>query len=197
MYGEASKVLDKDIDEIIELYILSPTPAVTRALVRAYAAYIEASLYDMRQETLKRARKSSSTLSLEEENVLLEKNFFLDKKGRLQSKDEHQKFLPLVLFSIKTYAKSHGINFEPNTGDHSWEAFQYFVKFRNRLTHPKSLQDIEFSKNDLEKMMTALQWFHNTNGALLDEINKGLSLVPIVPDGNAYCKLHPKLHPCE
>ena len=172
MFGDASKALGDDIDELAELYRSNSSPPVTRSLVRAYSAYIEASVFEMRQEALQRYRDNPELFSPEEESVLLEKSVFLDRKGKVQSKDDYQPFLPLVLFSIRAYARSYGANFEPDTGDHRWESFQHFVSFRNRLMHPKSLQNIEFDGDDLSKMMEALDWFHDTNMLMVDSIRR-------------------------
>jgi hypothetical protein len=176
MCRDASKALGDDIDELGELYKSNSSPSVTRSLVRAYSAYIEASVFEMRQVALQRYRGNPELFSPEEESVLLEKSVFLDRKGKVQSKDDYQRFLPLVLFSIRAYARSYGANFEPDTGDHRWESFQHFVSFRNRLMHPKSLLDIEFDDDDLLKMMAALDWFHDTNMLMVDSIRRANNL---------------------
>lgn len=176
MFGEASKTLDDDIDELVKLYESNATPAVTRALVRAYAAYIEAAVFEMRQEALQKSRDYPGVFSPEEDSVLLEKSVFLDKKGKVQSKDDYQRFVPLVLFSMRAYAKSHGAHFEPDTSDHKWSAFQQFINFRNRLVHPKSLSDIEFTRDDLSQMMKALDWFHDTNMSMVESVRRALGL---------------------
>jgi hypothetical protein len=176
MFGDASKALGDDIDELAELYKSNSSPPVTRSLVRAYSAYIEASVFEMRQVALQTYRGNPELFSPEEESVLLEKSVFLDRKGKVQSKGDYQRFLPLVLFSIRAYARSYGASFEPDTGDHRWESFQHFVNFRNRLMHPKSLLDIEFDGDDLSKMMAALDWFHDTNMLMVDSIRRANNL---------------------
>jgi hypothetical protein len=98
MFGDASKALGDDIDELAELYKSNSSPPVTRSLVRAYSAYIEASVFEMRQVALQRYRGNPELFSPEEESVLLEKSVFLDRKGKVQSKGDYQRFLPLVLF---------------------------------------------------------------------------------------------------
>lgn len=170
MFGEASRALNSDIDELLKVYGNNPTRAITRALVRAYAAYFEAAVFEMRQEALDMSRNKPWIFSPEEESVLIEKIVFLDKKGRIQSKDDFQRFLPLVLFSFRAYAHSCGATFEPDTSLHKWESFQHFIAFRNRLMHPRSISEIEFDWNDLTKLVEALSWFQDTVDSMLDSV---------------------------
>jgi hypothetical protein len=160
---ETFSTLSEDIDAIQELYENIMSDALARALARSYSAYIEGTLFQLREVAINSAKKVPNIFSADEWVLLIEKKPFLNSKGEIEVKDNFERFLPMLLFTMKQYVKIHGATFNPDTGDNRWDHMKRFVSFRNRLMHPKSDSDLDFTKEDLNSMLKAVHWFHDNS----------------------------------
>lgn len=160
---ETCSTLSKDIDVIQDLYVESPNSTLARSLARSYSAYIEGTLSQLRQEAISSATKNPHIYTPEELSVLLEKQSFLNKKGEIEHKDCFERFLPIMLFTMRQYIKVYDAKFSPDTSDNRWCDMREFVALRNRLMHPTSATDLQFSQEDLKSMLQAVHWFHDNH----------------------------------
>ena len=144
-----------------------------RALVHAVSAYFEGCAHGIRQNTI-RVDDDLRVLSDGERVILLELSYKLDNKGEVVVSDSFERFRNMLLFSLRTLAKAHGaLQYKPDTSDHRWNSVQEFVKLRNRITHPKSADDLQCSKEDIDRLLEAFDWFHDT----IRNIGKELGIV--------------------
>lgn len=151
-------VLNRDVNAIIAYENFKEDESAHRSLIRAHFAFIEGMVYQLRSVALASGAKTG-TFSAEEIAVLREETYSLNRKGELEKRDSFEKVLPMMLFSMSAYAKIHGAVFEPDTGSHGWEAMKKYVKIRNALTHPKSVDDLQVDEGKVEISGDAGDWF--------------------------------------
>lgn len=155
---EVFRVLSADINKICTYENFVNDEAAHRSLIRAHFAFIEGMVYQLRSIALA-SDADLSVYSAEEISVLREKNYFLNQKGGIERQDSFERILPMMLFSMRAYAKLHRTTFSPDTGAHGWEAMRKYVKIRNALTHPKTLDDLVVNKEKTEISSAANEWF--------------------------------------
>lgn len=143
--------LARDADACEAELVRTGTGLAKRNFVRALFAWIEAVSYLMRQHVLQEARKEMLT----EESVptLLaasERSYYIDGNGdvvqtRLKTRSSNS-----LLFSLKSFAEGMGLSLTIDRGGHNWQAYSRALKIRDRLTHPRSVEDLELTEADIE-----------------------------------------------
>jgi hypothetical protein len=132
-----------------------------RSLFRATFALIEGLSFQFRSVSLACAAAMPQLLTTAEISLLKEEKYKLDNKGTPKASADFQRLLPNIFFSMRCYAKVHGVIFEPDTKNHGYESMQKFVSIRNGLEHPKSASGLENSDEDLRHAMEAVIWWKN------------------------------------
>ena len=155
-------VLASDVEKALEHGLSARSSFALRTLFRAYFALIEGLTYQFRKIALACGEYDAHLLTVEEITLLREQKYSLNNKGMPVPTTDYNKLLPGMLFSIRCYSKVHGVQFEPDTGLHGWEAMQEFVKIRNGLEHPKTVADLELNEAQVLNANEAATWWKST-----------------------------------
>lgn len=154
-------ILSRDVDAATAYGQMEKTPYAQRALVRAHFALIEGLSYSLRQVTLA-SLQGTEFLTEAEVALLREERYSIDEKGHPKTAPQFLKFPDSLLFSIRCYIKNHGATFDPDTQHPGWSAMRRAVKVRDRVTHPKTAESLDLSKEDLESFVDAAAWWKMT-----------------------------------
>ena len=154
-------VLNADLDAALAYGRQDNTPYAQRALVRAYFALVEGLSYQLRQVTLA-SLKGTDLLSAPEIALLREERCSLDNNGRHKVSEHFLPFPQSLLFSIRSYVKNHGAEFEPDTKLPGWSAMRRAIAIRNSVTHPKSDNALSLTDQDLQAFVDAAAWWKAT-----------------------------------
>ncbi|MEH6594973.1 MAG: hypothetical protein V7736_05440 [Colwellia polaris] len=165
-------LLSNDIEEIREYGKENNNGFAQRTLLRTHFAFIEGMVFQLRCVAIATAKEYPDLFSNQEVTLLQEESYQLNAKGKLETKDNFQKLLPMLLFTINCYTRIHGAKITVKTGEHGWEALKEYLKIRNRLMHPKSLEDLELDEASLKKSTEAAKWFKSTLQEVFDECKK-------------------------
>jgi len=162
-----------------------------RLLIREFCTFVEViayhfkrfSLYIVQQmvPSIKVAEHFANTteilapyldaLSPAEVMMLEECSPVLDENGTPTTKRMFPQMLPNLRFAIAAYLKVVRTGVKIDFSGTGWSAMRVTVGVRNRLTHPKSLQDLFVSDNDIAKMVLANDWLLQTRRDMLREAN--------------------------
>jgi hypothetical protein len=97
--------------------------------------------------------------------LLLEEAPFLQNTGKMELQPQRIPFLNHIAFTLRTYAETIGL--EPDFfGLNGWNQLRTALAVRHRLTHPKSLNDIEVSDADLKAVKEGNEWLRGVLGRL-------------------------------
>lgn len=111
--------------------------------------------------------KSESVFSAAEIILLKEEQAHLNSNGEV----EVQKIkIPLrnnFKFATKSYAKACSIEFHLDLSTQGWEMFIKAIKIRDRITHPRSIDDLQVSLNDIEIVEKGMEFFREATAPLL------------------------------
>jgi hypothetical protein len=166
--------LNSDLEAARTATLQNPTDFNKRTLVRTCAALIEGLSYQLRQVTLA-SMQNTELLTEGERAILKETKYQVSAKGAVEERDNFQSTLSMLLFSLIIYAKNHGASFSPNTSDNGWNCLRNAFALRDRLMHPKSVQDLHVADDAGDEFTAGVEWWDNTIIDLLaacDEADK-------------------------
>jgi hypothetical protein len=140
-----------------------------RSLVRAFFAQVEGTTYLMRQVVVWAHTRGECTLSPEEALLVREEapKYNLQRK-RVETSERPNHLLENVVLSITLLARAFCAAYSLPLSAHGWEHFQKAVKRRNKITHPKSLNDIFITHDDMMSFRQAVIWFSASVGDLME-----------------------------
>lgn len=140
-----------------------------REAYRVTFAWIEGTVFMMKQFSLKAAPIYGVKLSSQELAIISEKQARLDERGQIKLQTAYPDTKANVRFAFRLMAQSHGVTFQLDTGGQGWQDFQKTHKVRNRITHPKSLANLEVTDSELFALIHTIRW-------LSEQITQVLSL---------------------
>ena len=159
-------VLKDDFDRAKLAVTVDPSEFHKRSLVRAAFALIEGFSFHLRQVTLA-TLKDTSFLTEGDRAILREERYQLSANGTPETRDNFQRTLPMILFSLRVYAKNHGAAFTPDTSDSGWNCLRKAVDIRDRVTHPKALGDLQITDDLGSTFSEGVRWWNEALGELL------------------------------
>jgi hypothetical protein len=154
-------ILSEDLDAAIAYSNSVDSPYAQRALVRAFFALVEGFSYQLRQVTIA-SSGGTPLLTTTEIELLRERRLVLADNGNSKETDSFLPFRQGLLFSVRTYVKNHGAEFEPETNDQGWQAMLETINLRHRVTHPKTPTSLTLSGHDLDQLFRASDWWQST-----------------------------------
>ena len=84
-------------------------------------------------------------------------SYRIDDNGHLQLERPNISLKHRTLFALNMTARVTGSDISPKQ-DEGWKQFVQATKIRNRITHPKTQDDLEVSKQEYATVVEALQW---------------------------------------
>lgn len=147
-----------------------------RILIRNVFSIIETYLY-VTKELIKNKLviDKTSEITWADLAILNEQKVVLDTQGKVQVKEDFQKFEPSLRFTLRTFAKAFGSTL-PNYGDSNFEKLKKLNKRRNDLTHPKSLEELTISDQEMKDTISMFLWFTQTHGMINNQCLEWLKI---------------------
>jgi hypothetical protein len=138
-------------------------------LIRAYFAAIEGLIWMYREHVVDIA-KSCDKLTFEEQIAFAEVTYAVTAQGRIV---EQARFVPMLALIRLTTKLAEKIN--PTLKVHfngtGWDSLRQAVEIRNRITHPKSVVDLEISDMDLKTCRGGFDWLFEMCTSALETSN--------------------------
>ena len=165
--GMMWKALADDVDVCQRYLQQDDLPATRRQLVRAIFALIEASTYYGKREALGVARDKGHKVHVLAEAALLDVGYAVSSKGKIEAQSARIPLANNIKLSLRALATFVAPGFDPPFGDSGWEKLRLAIRIRDRLTHPKSLKDLEVSDEDLATVRAGFNWYRLASAAIV------------------------------
>jgi hypothetical protein len=159
-------VLNADVESARDATLRNPSEFNKRTLVRTCAALVEGLSFQLRQVTLA-SLKDTNVLSGSELAILRETKHQLSDQGEVRERNDFQSTLPMLLFTLRVYAKNHGASYSPKTADNGWNCLRKALALRDRLMHPKSFEDLQVTDEAGTEFTAGIQWWDDSVASLL------------------------------
>lgn len=145
-----------------------------RAYIRALFAYIEGITYRMKAQAFSAYTAGGAQYTREELAIILEESYSLNDKGEVVTRSIFNSTHKNVRFAFNMYARAWGVIFILDCSDHKWASFKKAIGIRNRVTHPKTLADLNVSDEDMQILREGAYWYSRNSLELLLDIRDKL-----------------------
>ncbi|GLV20281.1 hypothetical protein TomMM35A_01440 [Sphingobium sp. TomMM35A] len=141
-----------------------------RNALRAIISAIEGAVWIYRAHVLSVAQSlgmSTSKLEL----AFSEMSVHVSEEGKIKEQQRFVATTAMIRLATRT-AEELCPGLEIDFSDAAWSKLRSAIRLRNRITHPKSLEDLSVSLEDLDAAQTGFNWFL-TNVAMVMEATLG------------------------
>lgn len=162
--GKMQDILRQDVTELHEFgKERHADQAWRRSLFRSVFSWIEGMIFQMKQVALHtQGGYYQAVFSLAEKTFLEEARYLLKDNGNTNTKYDNfiniEKNLRFAYLMI-TKGYSLSITLDIDNGDNGWNQFKNAIRIRNQLTHPKSINDLNVSDQDVKNLLGTISWF--------------------------------------
>jgi hypothetical protein len=146
-----------------------------RSFIRAACSVIEGAIFCLKDAALNTFGESEHMLSAAERALLREESYKLNDNGKAMTRPS---FIPItsnIIFAFTMYARAHKLDYALILGDGGWIDFRGAVKIRNRLMHPKGLEDLMVSEDEQDVVAAASIWVGRNLVTILKQCNPSLA----------------------
>lgn len=187
-FKKLEDTLIEDAEEAQRRYSQDPSDFNARMLVKTLFTYVEGHLYAFKQVTLAleevlappfppadptRRRSKYVVLFSDEERAMLEEfTYRLDSSGRAVKSDYYPRFPDSFKFTVAAFYKAIKMPNDIDFNCPGWNDLIFGQDIRNRFTHPKSVESLGVTGNDLARMESGVQWYENVINHLLHKLEK-------------------------
>jgi hypothetical protein len=144
-----------------------------RDFVRSTFAAVEGWLWDFRQRA-QSVLKEVRDFSPAEQAAFAETSFTISSNGTLIEQTRYYSMTTMFRFIVRL-AEEEFDNPLVDFGSNDWQAFNRAAEIRNRITHPKDINDFNLSESDIETVRSSSIWLLTTIAELRETLNIGLS----------------------
>lgn len=165
--NELFGILQGDVTSADEMLKQNPTNQyLRRTVVRTTFAMIEGHLNILAQNVLDGYRNNQFSLSKEELEKIAEE--ISTKRGM---RPKYMSMGDKVTFYFKIFARKFGgLDFIVDSTTKGWDQFDNAIQIRNRLMHPKQLEDTSVDDKQLTSIIDVARWFLSLNSQLLNNV---------------------------
>ena len=137
--------------------------AIRRLYIRVFVTMVEGSVAAIKNVIL----HYSEQLNDAERAVLRDVTFDLNEKGVPYERPLRPPILSSLKFAFRIFASVHKLSIVPDYRSSGWQAMKNVIELRNRLTHPKTPNDLKVTDTDLKSVDEAEIWLRDNHGSLL------------------------------
>lgn len=144
-----------------------------RAYIRSTFAFLEATVWLLKKvcvTILVQPGNSAKRLSLAEYALLQDQTYELRNNGEPSVQTKHLRLRDNLRFTFNVFNWISGSKIDPGVGTRSWDAFMRAVAIRNRITHPKSADDMIIADSEIQTCKEVLSWFNEMVAASIKEL---------------------------
>ena len=152
-------ILREDVSSCLQQLNKHDTQFWRRNYVRAVFAFFEGSVFVMKRMTLDEINENALELPAATEALLMDESYELSEDAEPVSRRLHLPLARNVKFAFESFARALGASLQIDPKD--LYDFKQAVKVRNRITHPKTNEDVVISDADLTVVKKAEQWFEH------------------------------------
>ena len=154
-----SKVLGEDVLRAKHRMDSEPLDANRRDFARATFSAIEAQYWQLKMYIVENVITDKSA-SIHKISALREESYSINEKGDVYVQPKGYS-LKVGIRLIVSILKEHRISIPVDFRSSEWENIDRMVRIRNRLTHPKCMDDISITKDEAECCYRAFTYLNH------------------------------------
>ncbi len=133
-----------------------------RAYVRSLFAFFEGSVWILKQVVLQAAKESKRPLfSTGEYSLLRDVSYDLKANGDIRKSDKFLRLPENLRFTHKIVNRVFSGSVDLQVGTKPWNDFLHAIEVRNRVTHPKRLDEFLISDSEITLCRSVCSWYND------------------------------------
>ncbi len=132
------------------------TAAAQRNFVRTLFAAVEGTAWEYR-EYVRGIAEDVGALTSEADAALKAETYIVTDTGRIVSQPRYLSLVATIRLTTRL-AQSLNPALSVDFGERGWSALKATIALRNRLTHPKHLDDLQITARDVSQAWASLLW---------------------------------------
>lgn len=164
-------ILTEDVARALSRQQTRDSQSARRDLVRSAFAAIEGWVWVLREEVMETAKQTKG-LNEDEIAVLSERTFYVSNSGDIKSRPNHLDLKTTIRLCAKIanrVTQQKDIDFS----EVGWEKLQNAKDIRNRITHPKNINELILEPKDVDNVLDAFFWISDK---ILDVIETSVNV---------------------
>ena len=101
-------------------------------------------------------------MAIDEYAMLSEATYELKDNGEVKTQPKFLKLPANLRFTMQVCNKMFGSTIDLEVTSAPWANFKKMIAIRNRITHPKSVDDLKISDPEIEMCKRVVGWFNRT-----------------------------------
>jgi hypothetical protein len=153
-----------------------------RAYFRGAFAFVEGTIHFLRESLLRRIQNNQllgDLVNFDHVSLLVGQSAILDDTGRIKHENQRIPTAKVIAFVMRMHAET--LEYDPCLlfSDNGWESLRKSMKVRDRVTHPKAIEDLLISDAEMDLLRLGLAWYLKAYAApmeiedILNEDNQG------------------------
>jgi hypothetical protein len=140
-----------------------------RDFIRSTFAAMEGWLWDFRQRA-QSVLEDVRDFTPAEQAAFAETSFAISSNGKLIEQTRYYSMTTMFRFVVRLAEEEFG-NPLVDFGSNEWQAFNQAIEIRNRITHPKDINDFNLSDSDIETVRSSSIWLMDTIMRVVASLN--------------------------
>jgi hypothetical protein len=167
---EMTSALFADATRCYDALDSEDTPFWRRAFVRSSLAFIEGLTALLKQQAfVAECNKIPKVIVLGSLSVLSGETYTVDDNGMVRARPIAIPALNNLQFAFRSYAEAQGSPFKLDKSGKEWAALRAAIGVRDRIMHPKHLDDLNISDSEIAAIETAVIWLNESLSKLLEQ----------------------------
>lgn len=159
-----------DVQWALDQLAISDTPPARRNLIRTLVSATEGLSWAYRVHILSVAKHLDAATPLME-MALMEATYFVSEKGELVEQARYISMTAMIRLTTKI-AQTFCDTVEVDFGSSGWADLKSTIAVRNRITHPKGVDDLRISDAELHKAQEGFFWYSNSAVTVMEQVVK-------------------------
>ncbi len=169
-----SDIYEQDIQLAYENINQEPIGFWRRSLIRLLISLFESEVFLLKSCILTYCNENNIVLKPEKLLTLQGKKYTLGNNGRLKEEFMMVKLADDIKFTFLQLKDIRNFDLAISFEDNGWNNLKETIKIRNRITHPKSLEDQKISADEVETCMSGRDWFYSNHINFMRQHNEFL-----------------------
>jgi hypothetical protein len=133
-----------------------------RLIVKSIFSFIEGVIFELKRVAVIMATEKTGLLLPEEIAMAKDEDYELDESGKIKMVKAKLRFKSNFRFAFNLFVKSAALDQKtmPDLAGNEWGNLVDSLKIRDRITHPKSISDLEITDKEIQKVLRSYDWVY-------------------------------------
>ncbi|GGY69639.1 hypothetical protein GCM10011613_12480 [Cellvibrio zantedeschiae] len=169
---DTSDLYGDEIIFVLENLRVNPNDFWSRSLIRLCISLFEAEVFILKKNLLKYCKEYNVPIKPEISTLLAGIKYEINDNGKVAERYFQIKMVSDIKFVFDQLRGIRGFTLKNKFSDSRWQCMEKTVKVRNRLVHPKLIEEQIVSEIEVNDCMSAYWWFsENINHIAEQELN--------------------------